>query len=187
MPFILIADIIITICVFVLFSAIAQNFFDENKVENKEKKSIVETFTMTVFFVGFYLVMKFHITDIPYSHPVLIMLGTVIVIFGTVFNICGRKNLEANWSNQIRIYKNHTLKTTGLFAIVRHPLYASLIWMFYGGCLVHPNYLAIILNTFVFIPAMFYRAKQEEKMLSKQFKEYKKYQKKVGMFFPKFF
>jgi protein-S-isoprenylcysteine O-methyltransferase Ste14 len=42
-----------------------------------------------------------------------------------------------------------------------------------------------MLNTIVFIPFMYYRAKQEEKELTKTFKEYKDYQKRVGMFLPK--
>ena len=47
------------------------------------------------------------------------------------------------------------------------------------------NYLVFILNTIIFIPFMYYRAKQEEKELVKEFKEYKDYSKKTGMFFPK--
>lgn len=97
----------------------------------------------------------------------------------------GRFRLGSNWANQVKIYKNQTLVTHGPYGFVRHPLYASLILMFYGGCLVYPNYLAFLANTLIFIPFMYYRAKQEEILLSKTFKEYKKYQKEVGMLFPK--
>jgi protein-S-isoprenylcysteine O-methyltransferase Ste14 len=32
---------------------------------------------------------------------------------------------------------------------------------------------------------MYYRAKQEERLLEKEFKNYRAYKKEVGMFFPK--
>jgi protein-S-isoprenylcysteine O-methyltransferase Ste14 len=75
----------------------------------------------------------------------------------------------------------------GAYRIVRHPLYASLIWVFYGASIVYLNYYAFLLNTFVFIPFMYYRAKQEEELLEKEFSDYNKYTLNVGMFFPKLF
>jgi protein-S-isoprenylcysteine O-methyltransferase Ste14 len=57
--------------------------------------------------------------------------------------------------------------------------------MYFGASLVYSNWLAFVANTLIFLPAMFYRAKLEEKMLAQEFPEYKNYQKKVGMFFPR--
>ena len=108
-----------------------------------------------------------------------------MIILGCIINIAGRFNLGKNWANQVKIYNNQTFTRKGMFKIVRHPLYSSLMLMFYGACLVYPNYLAFLANTFIFIPFMYYRAKQEESLLLKTFKEYKQYKKEVGMFFPK--
>ncbi|MGK0469242.1 MAG: protein-S-isoprenylcysteine O-methyltransferase Ste14, partial [Clostridium sp.] len=41
--------------------------------------------------------------------------------------------------------------------------------------------------TFIFIPFMYYRAKQEETLLIQTFSEYNDYIKRTGMFFPKIF
>jgi len=101
-------------------------------------------------------------------------------------NVRGRFNLGKNWSNQIKIYQDHYLVSSGVYHFVRHPLYGSIIWMFFGASLVYLNYLALLSNVLIFIPAMYFRAKQEEKMLMQEFPEYKEYQKRVGMFFPKF-
>lgn len=90
-----------------------------------------------------------------------------------------------NWGNNVVIYKNHTLVTNGVYKIVRHPLYASIIWMIYAVGLLYKNYMVLILNTVIFIPFMTYRAKQEEKELDKIFNEYKNYKNRVGMFLPK--
>jgi len=42
-----------------------------------------------------------------------------------------------------------------------------------------------LLTVFGFIPMMYYRAKQEEKLLIQEFPEYPAYMKKTGMFFPR--
>jgi protein-S-isoprenylcysteine O-methyltransferase Ste14 len=185
-----IASIIIGICLFALFTSILINFTEpKNKRVKRQKKSLVETGTMTLFFLAFYSLIRFRIGEITIINPtlqlILIILGLLMIVFGCFFNILGRFNLGKNWANQVKIYDNQNLITTGTYSIVRHPLYASLMLMFYGACLVYPNYLAFLANTFIFIPFMYYRAKQEEKLLSKTFKEYEIYKKKVGMFFPK--
>lgn len=181
---------IIGICIFAIIISIIINFAMSNSKEDvkDEKKSIVETGTMTLFFIFFYLIIKTKIGDFDIEYTILryilLITGTMVIIIGCVVNILGRITLGNNWGNQIRIYHNHSLVYRGVYKIVRHPLYASLIWMFYGAALVYFNVGAFIANTFIFIPFMYYRAKQEEKMLEKTFKEYNEYRSNTGMFFP---
>jgi protein-S-isoprenylcysteine O-methyltransferase Ste14 len=184
--------VLIWIAVLIIFFAIFLNLKNSqtNDKVKKEKKSIVETGSMIGFFVVFYLVIKFRLGVLGYNNlslriPLIILCWIVIAI-GVYFNVAGRLALGKNWANQVRIYKNQTLVSNGVYRIVRHPLYASLIWMFYAASLIYLNYLAFLLNTFIFVPFMYYRAKQEEGLLEKQFKNYKEYKKSVGMFFPKF-
>ncbi len=185
----IIADTIIGLCLFALFISIMINFAESsNKNIKKEKKSIVETGTMTLFFIAFYILIRFKIGEVSISTQLktyLIIIGLIMIVAGCIINIAGRFNLGKNWANQVKIYNNQTFIKRGMFKFVRHPLYASLMLMFYGACLVYPNYLAFLANTFIFIPFMYYRAKQEESLLLRTFKEYKQYKKEVGMFFPK--
>ena len=183
--------IIIGLAVLVIFASIAINFFEaqaSGKVK-KEKRSFVETGSMVGFFLIFYLVIRLRLGIFDYSYiPVrfgLMLFSWIILIVGVYFNVAGRFKLGSNWANQVRIYKNQSLVTGGVYSVVRHPLYASLIWMFYAASLIYLNWLAFLLNTLIFIPFMSYRAKQEEKLLAKEFKNYKNYQKEAGMFFPK--
>lgn len=187
----LVVSVIIRLSVVTLFLAIIYNFIESDKQKDvkKEKKSVVETGTMVMFFIGFYFILKsgfgaFKIVDIP-LRIMLVSIGTIGIVWGTIFNILGRMALGKNWANQVKIYQNHTLVQNGVYKIVRHPLYASLIWMFFAASLVFVNYVALLANLLIFIPFMTYRASQEEKMLSAQFPEYAEYQKSVGMFFPK--
>lgn len=182
----------ISLCVFILFVFILINFI-ENRSQAKttaEKKSIVATGSMTFFFMVFYLILRFQIGRLEMSdsiiHVVLVLIGLVMIVGGCWINILGRLQLGKYWANHIKIYEDHSLIAEGVFAWVRHPLYASLMLMFYGASVVYLNYAAFLANTLIFIPFMYYRAKQEEALLLKKLPAYESYQNKVGMFFPKF-
>ena len=187
----LLISIVIRLCVLIIFVAIAVNFIkaDQQKNTKNEKKSFVETGTMILFFLAFYFIIKTGWGAVKISNlnirVILSILGIWIVVLGTAFNILGRLALGSNWANQVKIYSNQTLVQAGVYKIVRHPLYASLIWMFFASSVIYLNWIAFLANLLIFIPFMTYRAKQEESLLSKQFPDYKVYQQKVGMFFPK--
>ena len=163
--------------------------YHSNNNTKKQKRSFVETGTMTLFFILFYLAIRFSIGKIAIFESTLFWIISficwMVIILGVYFNTIGRIYLGKNWANQIKIYKNHTLVTYGVYSIVRHPLYASLIWIFYACSILYLNWFEFLLNTLIFVPMMYHRAKQEESLLTKQFKNYKAYKNKVGMFFPK--
>lgn len=161
-----------------------------NYIYYKDKlKSKVATWRMVIFFVVVYLVLRFQIWTIiiPNIQTISIIFWLIIVVFSTYFNILWRFYLSTNWSDNIKIYNDHSFINTWPYKIVRHPLYASLIWINYWVALIYSNWLVIILWTFVFLPMMIYRARQEEKLLIKNFINYTDYKNKVWMFFPKFY
>lgn len=188
----LIVAFIIRLCILSLFIAIAINFIEaRTQVKTKfRKNSIVETGTMILFFFGFYYIIHSGFGSIQLQNlttrVILAVIGVIVIIFGTTFNILGRLALGKNWANQVKIYDDQTLVQKGVYKIVRHPLYASLIWMFFASSIIYLNCAAFLANLCIFIPFMTYRAKQEEYLLTKQFPDYKKYQRTTGMFFPKF-
>ncbi|MEK6265684.1 MAG: isoprenylcysteine carboxylmethyltransferase family protein [Clostridium sp.] len=183
----------ICICVLGLFVSILIDFtlYTRDEHIKKEKKSIVETGSMTLFLVAFYLILTTKIGIVPiYNNNLnhtIIIIGTLAIVSGCIMNIMGRFNLGSNWANHIKIYDEHTLVQSGMYKIVRHPLYASIMLMFYGAVLVYRNMLCFLAVTFIFIPFMYYRAKQEEILLIQTFSEYNDYIKRTGMFFPKIF
>jgi len=189
--FTFIIQLIICSSVLGLFVSILIDFalYTKDKHVKKEKKSIVETGTMTLFFIFFYFVILSKQGVVPiyniYLKNCIIIIGTMAIVTGCTLNIIGRFNLGSNWANQIKIYDEHTLVQNGMYKIVRHPLYASIILMFYGACLVYRSYLCFLMVSVVFIPFMYYRAKQEETLLIQTFTEYSNYKKTTGMFFPK--
>lgn len=188
----LVITIILSLCTLAIILSVSISFLEdkEDHLVKKQTKSLVETGTMFLFFVFFYLIVKNNfgsITFIPQSLELTNkIICTLVIILGTYVNVRGRLELGQNWANQIKIYQDHKLKTNGMYRLVRHPLYASLIWIFMAGSLIFSNLFAFILTLFVFLPLMYYRASQEESLLLKSFPdEYKKYQSKVRMFIPK--
>lgn len=186
----IIVNIIVSICLLALFTAILINFIEVKKEVSKTRKSVVETGSMTAFFVLIYLLIRFSIGKLEIhdmAYYIVIPAGLAMLVLGCYINIKGRMALGANWANQVTLYKDQTLVMTGVYRYLRHPLYGSLIWMFYGASLVYTNYLVFLATTFIFCPFMYYRARQEEKFLMERFSDYKDYKKKTRMLFPRIF
>ena len=189
----LIARRIVPLCVVALALAVLRNFrrAEQSRRVAREQKSLVATGTMTGFTVCFGLLIhlgtRTGIGVLPVAgiaHTVLVGIGLFLMIAGTATNILGRFQLGENWANQATVYDDQTLVTRGVYALVRHPLYASLIWMFYGASLIYLNWTAFLANSLIFVPMMCYRAGIEEGMLGECFPEYKSYRQAVGMLLP---
>jgi protein-S-isoprenylcysteine O-methyltransferase Ste14 len=143
---------------------------------------------MVAFFVVFYLLIRLRIGEIRLpSVPLrvaLVVAGLLLIVCGCWVNIAGRFALGGNWADQVTIYSDQSLVTTGVYGLVRHPLYASLVWMFLGASLVYVNLAAFLANALVFTPFMYYRARREEGLLRAEFPAYAEYGARVGMFLP---
>ena len=184
----LIINFVVTAGIVLIYRRVFINFKDAKKQreqKQKEVKSIVETASMSAFFLVCSIIVLSRIGIYTFHSTLLNVIALLVYLLGVFVNLQGRENLGKNWGNNVVIYKDHTLVTNGVYRFVRHPLYASIIWMIYAVSVVYQNYLVAILNTIIFIPFMAYRAKQEEKELIKIFGEYERYKKSVGMFFPK--
>jgi protein-S-isoprenylcysteine O-methyltransferase Ste14 len=182
-----IISVIITLSVVALFVAILVDFikYDKNDVTKQNRRSIVATGSMVGFYIVYYFIVRLRIGSLDFINGYLIIIGTVAIVAGSAANIIARIQLKGNWANQIKIYEGHTLVNRGLYKIVRHPLYSSIIIMLFGGSVVFSNWLSAILTALVFVPFMCYRARQEEMLLLKEFAEYADYQKSTGMLFPR--
>ena len=178
----LIDNIVVAVCLFLIVMAVLVDFveFQKRKEVRKERKSIVETGTMFLFFFLFYSLIRLNLGHVKLSLNFLTLLlnclGLAFLVIGCIVNVRGRFNLGKNWSDQIKIYNDHTFISKGMYSLVRHPLYASIIWMFLASSIIYLNYFALISTLLIFIPFMYYRAKQEEELLAKEFDDYKIYQ-----------
>lgn len=188
--------ILINVVVFVSFLLIAASVVIDFWHYHRQKRDVVrgdrswvETGSMTGFLVVYYLTVRFNLGGVSVSgspRTAMIAVGLALMGTGAVFNVLGRVHLKSNWANQIKIYEGHWLVTTGPFSVVRHPLYASLIWMFLGGSLIYSNAASLLLTLGVFVPMMYVRARKEDVLLGEAFgAQFEAYELSTGMLFPR--
>ena len=184
----LLADGVTALCVATMVAAVVANFLQaESDRTFRERRSPIATASMTVFFLVLYFTIRMRWSMLASSgFLVPRSCGLGLMVLGTAYNIWGRLHLGRNWADQVRIYGNQTLVTRGPYRFVRHPLYASLLWMFYGASVVYLNPLAALEITLVFLPAMGYRAGLEERALMETFgDDYRLYRMRTGRFLPR--
>ena len=174
----------------VVVAAVLFNFLEARRAARTatETRSPVATGTMSLFFVLLWALLRTRTGAVAVPDPaatVLAALGTALVVLGAAVNVAGRGRLAAGWANHVKVYTDHVLVTEGVFGVVRHPLYASLIWMGLGAAIEFANPLAAAAVAFLFIPMMVFRARQEERALEERFPGYAAYRRRVGMLFPR--
>jgi len=76
-----------------------------------------------------------------------------------------------------------SLKTTGLYAVVRHPIYLGII-LIGGGLAIKTENLLGFLELAALIVLLNFKARFEEKMLRVKFPEYSSYASRVGRLLP---
>ena len=125
----------------------------------------------------------------PFENIYFQVFGFILVIFGFVESMLGRKELATNWteSYDYQIKRKHELVSTGIYSYIRHPIYGGLWLTLTGSLIVSETYLFLpisLLALFAFIRF----AKREEKILVKHFgKKYLEYQRKTKLLIPKIF
>lgn len=191
-PLAIAVNIVITLATVLVVAAVVLDFRAYHRQDRRvvtSDTSLVETGSMAAFFFGYYLVIKLRLLELELSAPLrvwMVVAGLALIVVGVAFNIWGRLVLKAAWANQIKIYEGHELVVRGPFAVVRHPLYASLIWAFVGGSLVYANPLSLALTLGVFVPMMYARSRKEDVLLGEAFgQQFEQYRRRTGRFFPK--
>jgi len=145
------------------------------ETENEQKKVIA--FSGLMFLVGFI------IAGLNYKYNWIILPNVVVIISSILFilaYILYAEVLRENTylSRTIEVQENQKVIDTGLYGIVRHPMYAVTILLF----LTMPLILGSILSFVIFLvyPIIISkRIKNEEKVLEKELVGYTDYKKKV--------
>lgn len=107
---------------------------------------------------------------------VVIAASAVFLISYALYAEVMREN--AYLSRTIEVQEGQRVIDTGLYGIVRHPMYAVTLWLFLAIPLILGSWYALIL--FVIYPAVIaVRIRGEEKLLEEELPGYKEYKKKV--------
>ena len=152
----------------------------KKRLESKEKEknqSVLVKLSGIMFVIGFVVAgLDFRFSVLPM--PLWTMISaSVVLIFGYVlYGVVLFQNRYL--SRTIKVENGQELVDTGLYSVVRHPMYLATILMFLAIPMVLGS--VISLAVFLFYPAIIVvRIIGEEKILEKQLFGYAEYKKKV--------
>jgi protein-S-isoprenylcysteine O-methyltransferase Ste14 len=114
------------------------------------------------------------------------VVGTVLLLPYIVLFWRSHADLGRNWSPGLEVRDRHELVTRGVYARIRHPMYAA-IWLssLAQPLLIH-NWIAGFLVVPAFAAMWFIRVPQEEAMMRDAFGEaYEEYCCRTGRLFPR--
>jgi protein-S-isoprenylcysteine O-methyltransferase Ste14 len=111
--------------------------------------------------------------------------GSVVAIAGVALVLRSRKELGPAWSFVPKADRETGLMTTGPYRVVRHPIYLGLILLATGQALAFRNWPAVVIVMFGILPTFTWRARAEEKLLSRTFGQvYAAYRQRTKMIIP---
>ena len=118
------------------------------------------------------------------SPTILITIGLAIYTIGLIIAIIGRVQLGSNWANieDYQVLQEQRLVQSGLYNVIRHPIYIGDILLVFGLELALNSWLVIgIAPLFVYVNQ---QAKLEEAALNDVFPEYPAYKNRTKRFIP---
>lgn len=148
----------------------------DGKETDKTQRGVI-AFSGVIFILVFItagLDFRFGWSNIP--SLVTIISSVIFILSYLLYGEVMREN--AYLSRKIEVTENQTVISTGLYAVVRHPMYAATVLMF----LMIPLILGSSASLLIFLAYPFViavRINGEEKLLSEQLPGYKEYKQKV--------
>jgi protein-S-isoprenylcysteine O-methyltransferase Ste14 len=131
--------------------------------------------------LGFTLLLVFPALDHRFgwsSVPAYVsVLGDALVVLG--FSLTFVVILQNSWAaSTIQIAEGQKVVSTGLYAYVRHPMYAGVLPMLVGMPLALDSWWGVLALLFI-VPVLIWRLFDEEKFLSRNLPGYPEYTNKV--------
>lgn len=152
----------------------------EKRLDAKEKQGeqkLVVGFSGLMFIAGFVVAgldYRFSWSKMPIA--VTIVASMLFLVAYALYAEVLREN--AYLSRTVKVEEGQTVISTGLYGIVRHPMYAATIWLFLMMPLVLGSWYAAII--FLAYPVLIViRLIGEEKLLLKELPGYAQYREKV--------
>ena len=146
------------------------------KEKEKDQKQVVIC-SVLMFIFGFI------ISGLNYRFEIIILPNIVVIISSIVFLICYIMYAEVLRENSylsrtIKVSNNQKIISTGLYGIVRHPMYLITIFMFLTIPLILNSIISFVI--FLIYPAIIVkRIKNEEEVMLKNLEGYSEYKNKV--------
>lgn len=146
------------------------------KEKENEQKSVV-ALSGLMFLIGFIMAgLDYRYNWTHVSNMVVILSVIIFLVSYLLYAEVLRENVFL--SRTIKVQKEQKLIDTGLYGLVRHPMYLVTIFMFLSMPLILGSLISFMI--FLVYPVLIVkRIKNEEMVLEKELKGYKEYKQKV--------
>lgn len=146
------------------------------KETQSEQKDVIR-------YSGLMFIAAFIIAGLNYRFKWIILPGAVVwaaaAVFLLAYCLFGEVLRENQYlSRVIEVQEDQTVVDTGLYGVVRHPMYSATVLLFLSMPLVL-NSLPSFVIMLVYIPIIVKRIRNEELVLEQELKGYKEYKSKV--------
>jgi protein-S-isoprenylcysteine O-methyltransferase Ste14 len=136
-----------------------------------------------ILFSGIMFLAAFILAGLSFRFGWLMLPFSVSIIFGAVFLAAYALYAEVLRENTylsrtIEVQENQKVIDTGLYGIVRHPMYMATVVLFLAMPLVLGSVISFVIML-CYIPIIVKRIRNEEQVLTKDLKGYEAYTKKV--------
>ena len=109
--------------------------------------------------------------------------GAVLLGVGAIIGLSGAIGLGRSLTPFPKPSPDMRLVQNGIYAVIRHPQYASVMAAALGWALVWQSWPALLAGL-ALIPFLVLKSRREERWLREQFPEYPEYAKRVRRFIP---
>ena len=151
-----------------------------SRLDAKEKESeqrLVVALSGVMFLIGFVIAgLNYRFNWIQLPNSIVIVASVIFLLSYILYGEVLRENVFL--SRTIEVQKEQKVIDTGLYGIVRHPMYLITLFLF----LSMPLILGSLISFLIFLVYPFIivkRIKNEEKVLEKELTGYTEYKKKV--------
>jgi protein-S-isoprenylcysteine O-methyltransferase Ste14 len=157
----------------------------------ERRDRVRDTVLMTISFAGLFAIpLTYVLTGQPKFagyplHPVQAWLGLAVLIGAMALFRRTHRDLGRAWSVTLEIRQEHRMVTHGIYARLRHPMYAA-FWLWAAAqALLLPNWIAGLSGLVGFGTLFFGRVGHEERMMLERFgDEYRAYMARTKRIIP---
>ena len=175
MAMLFIPMLILGIVMFIKSPELLKSRLDAKEDENTQKG--VVAFSAIIFLLGFIVAgldFRFCLSNVPLI--VIVISSVVLLVSYALYVEVMRENKYL--TRTVKVVDEQRVIDTGLYGIVRHPMYAVTVWLFLSIPLVLGSWWSFLCFMF-YIPVIIVRIVNEEKVLENQLNGYKEYKTKV--------
>lgn len=183
----------ITLAVWIIYWGMFFIIKNKNKTQKDkhiaiDRRSIKPLFWVIVIHFAIYSIfwVNWGYMSFGWLFPVVFFVGIIMLSLGLIISIMSEMALAGNFHFLTLSYPEKPFTRTGIYKIIRHPIYSGMLLIWFGASFIFSNIFGIIIGLLVLLPLLKFRAQIEEENLIKAFgSQYETYINSTGSFFPK--